>query len=158
MLVEELIKFLGVKTQSLDSIHLCYMVDLEAFNIMNNYNNKGYENEKKLYDAVYKLLLNELNYSKISDEEKNQLLDFYNKNKPYEQDKDFRDLYFSGLERTLIRYGCHNLINLDFIKDDLIKRAYITELNARYDEAISLYKLNNLNERILICNIKKSQF
>ena len=50
MNIENMLDFLGVHTQSEESISLCYKMDLEAFKMMND-NNLSKEISK--YNAVY---------------------------------------------------------------------------------------------------------
>ena len=47
MTVEEMIKLLGVKTQSDESIDLCYKMDLEAFHMLAKDENKSYRSEER---------------------------------------------------------------------------------------------------------------
>ena len=67
MNIEEMLKFLGVKTQSQESIELCYLMDMEAFNMMSSDNN-NFKNERFLYTCVFQVLLDKLGYKKLDDD------------------------------------------------------------------------------------------
>ena len=73
MNIEEMLKFLGVRTQSKESIELCFMMDIEAFNMMADDSN-DYGNERLIYKAVFDNLMDELGYKKINEEEKKKCI------------------------------------------------------------------------------------
>ena len=56
MSIEEMLKFLGVRTQSRESIDLCYQMDLAAFSMMP----ADARADMAIYEDVYKNLLDEL--------------------------------------------------------------------------------------------------
>ena len=84
MSIEEMLKFLGVRTQSKESIDLCYKMDLEAFNMMND---DKIKDNIIYYDSIYKLLLSELNYNKIDEKETIELRKIISKIPQDETDK-----------------------------------------------------------------------
>jgi hypothetical protein len=154
MNIENMLDFLGVHTQSEESISLCYKMDLEAFKMMNDSN---LDKEIIKYDAIYNYLLDELGYKKIDDKEKNNYFNIIKNIKLDEKDLIYRKEYFSGLERILLRYNYFNLIHIDENDNDplsLAKYAYILEMNNKYDEAIKIYEKLNFNSRIKECKKK----
>ncbi len=154
MNIENMLDFLGVHTQSEESISLCYKMDLEAFKMMNN-NNLSKEISK--YNAVYYYLLDELGYKKLDDISKKNAYDIIKDIKLDEDDILYRKEYFSGLERILLRYNYFNLIHIDENDNDplsLAKYAYILEMNNKYDEAIKIFEKLNFNSRIKECKKK----
>lgn len=159
MSIEEMLKFLGVKTQSEESIDLCYMMVKEAFNMMSK-GRYDYSFELAKYEAVYELLKDELGYIKLDQKHLMQYLEIVDKIDLKEEDKDFRDTYFTGLERTLLRYNRSDLINFSYKKEngisvyDMIHDAYLYEMGGDYNEAISLYRHTGLDDRELICKNK----
>ena len=153
MNVEEMLKFLGVRTQSKESIGLCYMMDMEAFNMMTDDKN-DYKKERYIYTCVYNNLMDELNYKKLSDEEKKEALNVIKDIDLKEEDKEYRDLHFTGLERILLRFNRHDLVSYQAMKESSIegmaKDAYLYELNGDYMMASAYYKklgyLDRLNK------------
>ena len=71
MNIENMLDFLGVHTQSEESISLCYKMDLEAFKMMND---DKLNKELINYNAIYYVLLDELGYKKLDNESKNNYL------------------------------------------------------------------------------------
>ena len=156
MTIEEMLQYLGVKTQSKESIELCYMMDQEAFNMMGDIYN--YYEERQNFENVYKVLLHELGYKKLSDEEYNKLQDEIIYIDLDEEDKEYRDEFFSGLERTLLRFNRYDLISFqpfgEVSVEGKAQDAYLYELNKIYDEALRLYEELGFTDRI---NIVKSK-
>ena len=158
MSIEEMLKFLGVRTQSKESIDLCYKMDLEAFNMMND---DKIKNNIVYYDSIYKLLLNELNYNKIDEKEAIELRKIISKIPTDETDKEYRDLYFTGLERVLLRYNRYDLIGFQRIPlsdhDGIAKDAYLYELNGDYAKAMKYYNTIGESDRFDECLLKMSK-
>lgn len=157
MNVEEMLKFLGVRTQSKESIELCFMMDIEAFNMMSNEKN-DYKNERHIYSCVYNLLMDELNYKKLNEKDKKEALEVIKDIDLNEEDKEYRDLHFTGLERLLLRFNRHDLICFQAMKESSIegmaKDAYLYELNGDYVMASAYYKKLGYNERLKIVEDK----
>lgn len=157
MNVEEMLKFLGVRTQSKESIELCFMMDQEAFNMMSDEKN-DYKEERKLYNYVYLNLMDELGYKKLDEKTKKEALDAINKIDINEEDKYYRDLHFTGLERILLRFNRFDLIGFQAKKessiDGMAKDAYLYELNGDYMMAGAYYKKLGYNERLKIVDEK----
>lgn len=157
MNVEEMLKFLGVRTQSYESIKLCYQMDMEAFNMMGDVS----DSEKEIYNAVYKLLLHELNYELLNDNEVNTLNDILNNYSYFEEDKEYRDLYFTGLERVLLKYNHYQMVGFQRISksdhDGIAKDAYLYELAGDYSKAMQYYNLIGESERFSICKFKSTR-
>ena len=155
-----MLKTLGVRTQSKESIDLCYKMDIEAFNMMET-NEISYANEKFIYECVYRNLLDELGYEKLKYEEKNRILNVVNEINTEEEDKEFRDLYFTGLERILLRYGRFDLVKFQRIPmsdhDGIAKDAYLYELHRDYATAIKYYNLIGEDNRYDICLYKSTR-
>ena len=139
---DEMLSYLGVKTQSQESIDLCYMMDQEAFNMMEG--TYKYDEERKNYENVYRLLLHKLGYKPLSDEEADNLEEEVSYIDLDEEDKEYRDEYFTGLERTLLRFNHYELISFQpNHEDNLIGKAqdaYLYELHKLFDEALKLYE------------------
>ncbi len=158
--VETMIKFLGVRTQSRESIDLCFQMDLEAFNMMDD-SQTNYSNEKFLYECIYKNLLDELGYEKLPIKEKTRILNVIDNISLDEEDKEYRDLYFTGLERVLLRYGRYDLVKFQRIPmsdhDGIAKDAYLYELHKDYATAIKYYNLIGEDNRYDICLYKSSR-
>lgn len=155
-----MLKTLGVRTQSRESIELCFTMDIEAFNMMATSEN-SYADEKFIYECVYKNLLDELGYSKLSPEEKNRILSVVNEIDTTEEDKEYRDLYFTGLERILLRFGRFDLVKFQRIPmsdhDGIAKDAYLYELHGDYATAIKYYNLIGEDNRYDICLYKSTR-
>ncbi len=155
-----MLKTLGVRTQSKESIDLCYKMDIEAFNMMET-NEISYANEKFIYECVYRNLLDELGYEKLKPEEKNRILNVVNEINTEEEDKEYRDLYFTGLERILLRYGRFDLVKFQRIPmsdhDGIAKDAYLYELHRDYATAIKYYNLIGEDNRYDICLYKSTR-
>ena len=151
MNVEEMLKFLGVRTQSKESIELCFMMDIEAFNMMASDGN-NYDNERIIYKAVFDNLMDELGYKKLSGEEKKKCLEIINLINTIEVDKEYRDLHFTGLERILLRFNRFDLIGYQAVKessiDGMAKDAYLYELNGDYMMASAYYKKLGYLDRV----------
>lgn len=111
MTKEEMLKFLGVKTQSKESIDLCYMMDMKAFDIMND---PSLKNDKMIYTCVYAYLLDELGYKELDSESKKNVVSVL-KDMKVEEEKDFekRNQLFSGLDRVLLKYNRFDLIEIN---------------------------------------------
>ena len=158
--IETMLKFLGVRTQSKESIELCFKMDIEAFNMMETTEN-NYSNEKFIYECVYKVLLDELDYSKLSLDEKVRCLKVVESIDLTEDDREYRDLYFTGLERVLLRYGRFDLIKFQRIPmsdhDGIAKDAYLYELHGDYAKAIKYYNLIGEDNRYDICIFKSTR-
>ena len=150
--------YLGVRTQSEESIRLCYMMDLEAFNMMEANHFKAYTEERYNYECVFKNLLDALGYEKLSDSEKQEVEDACFLIDLDEADKEFRDKYFTGLERTLLRFNRFELISFQPYKPNDIEgniiNAYLYELKCEFSDAMVLYKRVGLLDRIEICKNK----
>lgn len=157
MNVEEMLKFLGVRTQSKESIELCYIMDLEAFNMMSDDNN-NFENERIMYKAVYENLMNELGYRDLDQSTKeanDKIISIINTE---EVDKDYRDQHFTGLERILLKYNRFDLIGYQAIKessiDGMAKDAYLYELSGDYMMAAAYYKKLGYADRLKVVESK----
>lgn len=157
MNIEEMLKFLGVRTQSKESIELCFMMDIEAFNMMADDSN-DYGNERLIYKAVFDNLMDELGYKKINEEEKKKCLEIIDRINTTEVDKDYRDQHFTGLERILLRFNRFDLIGYQAVKessiDGMAKDAYLYELNGDYMMAGAYYKKLGFNDRLEIVETK----
>jgi hypothetical protein len=157
--VETMLKILGVRTQSKESIELCFKMDIEAFNMMET-NEISYSNEKIVYECVYKTLLDELGYEKLSIDEKTRCFKVINEINLEEEDKEYRDLYFTGLERILLRFGRYDLVKFQRIPmsdhDGIAKDAYLYELHKDYAKAIKYYNLIGEDNRYDICIMKST--
>ena len=155
MNIEEMIKFLGIRTQSYESICLCYQMDMEAFNMMND---EKLKDERNMYTYVYELLLDALDYEKLNNDKKNDLEAKVANYSYIEEDKDYRDLYFTGLERVLLKYNHFEMVAFQRIKesdhDGIAKDAYLHELRGNYSVAMKYYNMIGESERYSIC-IKK---
>jgi len=157
MNIEEMLKFLGVRTQSKESIELCFMMDQEAFNMMMDDSN-NFENERIMYKAVYENLMDELGYKKLDPKEKesnDRIIGIIDTN---EIDKDYRDQHFTGLERILLKYNRFDLIGYQAVKessiDGMAKDAYLYELAGDYVMAAAYYKKLGYAERLKIVENK----
>lgn len=158
MTIEEMLNYLGVRTQSEESIKLCYLMDMEAFNMMSDKDN-NYKNERFIYTCIYKLLLDQLNYQKLDNESLNNALEAVKSINLDEEDKEYRDKHFTGLERILLRYNRHDLIGFQRIKessiDGMAKDAYLYELNGDFLMAKSYYEKLGYKDRIEIVEKKQ---
>ena len=150
--------YLGVRTQTEESIRLCYMLDLEAFNMMEATSPKKFDEERYYYECVFKDLLDELGYEKVDSNVKEELEDTILLIDLDEEDKEFRDKYFTGLERTLLRFNRYDLISFQPVKetdvDGMAANAYLYELKKEFEEAIKYYKKLGLQSRVSICENK----
>jgi len=150
--------YLGVRTQTEESIRLCYMLDLEAFNMMEATSPKKFDEERYYYECVFKDLLDELGYEKVDSNVKEELEDTILLIDLDEEDKEFRDKYFTGLERTLLRFDRYDLISFQPVKetdvDGMAANAYLYELKREFEEAIKYYKKLGLQNRVSICENK----
>jgi len=155
-----MLKFLGVRTQSKESIDLCFKMDIEAFNMMEE-SQSNFSNDRYLYECVYKNLLDELGYEKLSSNEKTRILTVIENINLEEEDKEYRDLYFTGLERILLRYGRFDLVKFQRIPmsdhDGIAKDAYLYELHHDYAKAIQYYNLIGEDNRYDICLYKSTR-
>ena len=158
MTIEEMLNYLGVRTQSEESIKLCYLMDMEAFNMMSDKDN-NYKNERFIYTCIYKLLLDQLNYQKLDNDSLNNALEAVKSINLDEEDKEYRDKHFTGLERILLRYNRHDLIGFQRIKessiDGMAKDAYLYELNGDFLMAKSYYEKLGYKDRIEIVEKKQ---
>lgn len=156
--IEEMLKFLGVRTQSKESIGLCYKMDMTAFSMMEKPNCK-YIKEKYTYTCVYNLLSYQLGYKVLDPISLENAIAEVEKISLEETDKEYRDLYFTGLERILLRFNRFDLVAFQRIKESsfegMAKDAYLYELGGSLDMAISYYKKLGFKNRIEICEKKK---
>jgi hypothetical protein len=157
MNIEEMLKFLGVRTQSKESIELCFMMDNEAFNMMSNENN-NFDNERAMYKAVYENLMDELGYKPLNENTKKANAKLISNINTDEVDKEYRDLHFTGLERLLLRFNRFDLIGYQTKKessiDGMAKDAYLYELSCDYMMAAADYKKLGYNDRLKIVEAK----
>lgn len=159
MNLEEKLAYLGAKTQSEESIRLCYIMDLEAFSMMEAVSTYRFLDERDNYELVFKSLLDELGYEKMNEAEKEEADEALMYLDLDEEDKDYRDKFFTGLERTLLRFNHFELISFQPFNETTYEGkaqdAYLYELNKLYDEAIRLYKDLGFNDRLGIVENKK---
>lgn len=159
MTIEEMLNYLGVRTQSKESIDLCYKMDMEAFNMMTTDEN-DFSKERYKYNCVYYNLLDELNYKKLDEESKKSVLKEIEKIDITEEDKEYRNQFFTGLERILLRYNRADLVGYQRIKESsfegMAKDAYLYEQAKNYEMAILYYNKLGFTQRALICKVKMS--
>ena len=157
MSIEEMLKFLGVRTQSRESIDLCYQMDLAAFSMMP----ADARADMAIYEDVYKNLLDELGYQKLDLNSKKRILDIISNYSFEEIDRDYRDLYFTGLERVLLRHNHFEMVGFQRIAasdhDGIAKDAYLYELRGDYAMAMKYYNMIGESERYDICLQKSAQ-
>ena len=157
MSIEEMLKFLGVRTQSRESIDLCYQMDLAAFSMMP----ADARADMAIYEDVYKNLLDELGYQKLDLNSKKRILDVISNYSFEEIDRDYRDLYFTGLERVLLRHNHFEMVGFQRIAasdhDGIAKDAYLYELRGDYSMAMKYYNMIGESERYDICMQKSAQ-
>lgn len=157
MSIEEMLKFLGVRTQSRESIDLCYQMDLAAFSMMP----ADARADMAIYEDVYKNLLDELGYQKLDLNSKKRILDIISNYSFEEIDRDYRDLYFTGLERVLLRHNHFEMVGFQRIAasdhDGIAKDAYLYELRGDYAMAMKYYNMIGESERYDICMQKSAQ-
>ena len=157
MSIEEMLKFLGVRTQSRESIDLCYQMDLAAFSMMP----ADARADMAIYEDVYKNLLDELGYQKLDLNSKKRILDIISNYSFEEIDRDYRDLYFTGLERVLLRHNHFEMVGFQRIAasdhDGIAKDAYLYELRGDYSMAMKYYNMIGKSERYDICLQKSAQ-
>lgn len=157
MSIEEMLKFLGVRTQSRESIDLCYQMDLAAFSMMP----ADARADMAIYEDVYKNLLDELGYQKLDLNSKKRILDIISNYSFEEIDRDYRDLYFTGLERVLLRHNHFEMVGFQRIAasdhDGIAKDAYLYELRGDYSMAMKYYNMIGESERYDICMQKSAQ-
>ncbi len=157
MSIEEMLKFLGVRTQSRESIDLCYQMDLAAFSMMP----ADARADMAIYEDVYKNLLDELGYQKLDLNSKKRILDIISNYSFEEIDRDYRDLYFTGLERVLLRHNHFEMVGFQRIAasdhDGIAKDAYLYELRGDYSMAMKYYNMIGESERYDICLQKSAQ-
>ena len=157
MSIEEMLKFLGVRTQSRESIDLCYQMDLAAFSMMP----ADARADMAIYEDVYKNLLDELGYQKLDLNSKKRILDVISNYSFEEIDRDYRDLYFTGLERVLLRHNHFEMVGFQRIAasdhDGIAKDAYLYELRGDYAMAMKYYNMIGESERYDICMQKSAQ-
>lgn len=158
--IEEMLKFLGVRTQSKESINLCYKMDMAAFDMMEN-PKKNYSKERYTYSCVYNLLSHNLGYKVLDPISLKNAIDEVETISLEETDKEYRDQFFTGLERVLLRFNRFDLVGYQRIKessfDGMAKDAYLYELSGSYDMAISYYTKLGFKDRIEICRMKKME-
>ncbi len=154
MSIEEMLKFLGVRTQSRESIDLCYQMDLAAFSMMPMES----RSDMTIYEDVYKNLLDELGYQKLDINSKKRILDVLSNYSFDEVDRDYRDLYFTGLERVLLRHNHFEMVGFQRIAgsdhDGIAKDAYLYELRGDYSKAMQYYNMIGETERYDACLLK----
>ncbi len=157
MTIEEMLKFLGVRTQSRESIDLCYQMDLAAFSMM-PVESRG---DMQIYEDVYKNLLDELGYQKLDLNTKKKVLDVLSNYSFEEMDRDYRDLYFTGLERVLLRHNHYEMVGFQRIAgsdhDGIAKDAYLYELRGDYAKAMKYYNMIGETERYDACLEKSTK-
>lgn len=157
MSIEEMLKFLGVRTQSRESIDLCYQMDLAAFSMM-PFDSRT---DKDIYEYVYKNLLDELGYQKLDLNTKKKVMDVLANYSFEEIDKEYRDLYFTGLERVLLRHNHYEMVGFQRIAesdhDGIAKDAYLYELRGDYAKAMRYYNLIGESDRYDECLMKSSK-
>ena len=157
MSIEEMLKFLGVRTQSRESIDLCYQMDLAAFSMMP----QNSRNDMAIYEDVYKNLLDELGYQKLDLNSKKKILNVLSNYSFDEIDRDYRDLYFTGLERVLLRHNHFEMVGFQRIAasdhDGIAKDAYLYELRGDYSMAMKYYNMIGESERYDICMQKSAK-
>ncbi|MBR6287722.1 MAG: hypothetical protein IKR19_00080 [Acholeplasmatales bacterium] len=157
MSIEEMLKFLGVRTQSRESIDLCYQMDLAAFSMMP----ADARADMAIYEDVYKNLLDELGYQKLDLNSKKRILDVISNYSFEEIDRDYRDLYFTGLERVLLRHNHFEMVGFQRIAasdhDGIAKDAYLYELRGDYAMAMKYYNMIGESERYDICMQKSAK-
>ena len=157
MSIEEMLKFLGVRTQSRESIDLCYQMDLAAFSMMP----ADARADMAIYEDVYKNLLDELGYQKLDLNSKKRILDVISNYSFEEIDRDYRDLYFTGLERVLLRHNHFEMVGFQRIAasdhDGIAKDAYLYELRGDYSMAMKYYNMIGESERYDICMQKSAK-
>ena len=156
MSIEEMLKFLGVRTQSRESIDLCYQMDLAAFSMMP----ADARADMAIYEDVYKNLLDELGYQKLDLNSNKRILDIISNYSFEEIDRDYRDLYFTGLERVLLRHNHFEMVGFQRIAasdhDGIAKDAYLYELRGDYSMAMKYYNMIGESERYDICMQKSA--
>ena len=156
MSIEEMLKFLGVRTQSRESIDLCYQMDLAAFSMMP----ADARADMAIYEDVYKNLLDELGYQKLDLNSKKRILNIISNYSFEEIDRDYRDLYFTGLERVLLRHNHFEMVGFQRIAasdhDGIAKDAYLYELRGDYSMAMKYYNMIGESERYDICMQKSA--
>ena len=157
MSIEEMLKFLGVRTQSRESIDLCYQMDLAAFSMMP----ADARADMAIYEDVYKNLLDELGYQKLDLNSKKRILNIISNYSFEEIDRDYRDLYFTGLERVLLRHNHFEMVGFQRIAasdhDGIAKDAYLYELRGDYSMAMKYYNMIGDSERYDICMQKSAK-
>ena len=157
MSIEEMLKFLGVRTQSRESIDLCYQMDLAAFSMMP----ADAREDMAIYEDVYKNLLDELGYQKLDLNSKKRILNVISNYSFEEIDRDYRDLYFTGLERVLLRHNHFEMVGFQRIAasdhDGIAKDAYLYELRGDYSMAMKYYNMIGESERYDICMQKSAK-
>ncbi|MBO5542583.1 MAG: hypothetical protein J5936_04005 [Acholeplasmatales bacterium] len=157
MSIEEMLKFLGVRTQSRESIDLCYQMDLAAFSMMP----ADARADMAIYEDVYKNLLDELGYQKLDLNSKKRILNIISNYSFDEIDRDYRDLYFTGLERVLLRHNHFEMVGFQRIAasdhDGIAKDAYLYELRGDYSMAMKYYNMIGESERYDICMQKSAK-
>ena len=157
MSIEEMLKFLGVRTQSRESIDLCYQMDLAAFSMMP----ADARADMAIYEDVYKNLLDELGYQKLDLNSKKRILNIISNYSFEEIDRDYRDLYFTGLERVLLRHNHFEMVGFQRIAasdhDGIAKDAYLYELRGDYSMAMKYYNMIGESERYDICLQKSAK-
>ncbi|MBQ6784074.1 MAG: hypothetical protein IJP63_08745 [Acholeplasmatales bacterium] len=157
MSIEEMLKFLGVRTQSRESIDLCYQMDLAAFSMMP----ADARADMAIYEDVYKNLLDELGYQKLDLNSKKRILNIISNYSFEEIDRDYRDLYFTGLERVLLRHNHFEMVGFQRIAasdhDGIAKDAYLYELRGDYSMAMKYYNMIGESERYDICMQKSAK-
>ena len=157
MSIAEMLKFLGVRTQSRESIDLCYQMDLAAFSMMPMES----RSDMTIYEDVYKNLLDELGYQKLDINSKKRILDVLSNYSFEEVDRDYRDLYFTGLERVLLRHNHYEMVGFQRIAgsdhDGIAKDAYLYELRGDYSKAMQYYNMIGETERYDACLLKSAK-
>ena len=108
-----------------------------------------------------KNLLDELGYQKLDLNSKKRILNIISNYSFEEIDRDYRDLYFTGLERVLLRHNHFEMVGFQRIAasdhDGIAKDAYLYELRGDYSMAMKYYNMIGESERYDICLQKSAQ-
>ena len=99
--------------------------------------------------------MDEIGYQSIDSNTKAKIVEIVDNIDYKEDDSEYRDLYFTGLERTLLRFNRFDLVRFQRIPmsdhDGIAKDAYLYELQGDYAKAMRYYNLIGESERFDIC-------
>ena len=141
-------KTLGVRTQSKESIDLCYKMDIEAFNMMET-NEISYANEKFIYECVYRNLLDELGYEKLKPEEKNRILNVVNEINTEEIIKEKLEAKIIAEIESRIDSGAYD----DYINSEVERRMQTDEVKkivqTQVEEQVKAKLAEEMAEQVL---------